>query len=134
MSNECLICYEYHAELVFLNCRHSMCQICLSKLQKHACPFCRQAIPDNVSDDRAVNNQVERVYPEQIPVIRVRVRRRRRRIRTTTDTMHTEHGTVIIETPHNVTTRRKKPKAGKNNFRRGNWTRANHRNGCIRIK
>lgn len=133
--HECNICYECHASLVLLSCLHSLCQTCLSRLQKRACPFCRR--------DFLVPERVTRVIPElksesagednRIPVIRIRVRRRRRRIRTTTDTLDTVYGTVIIETPHDEL-RRKKPKAGKNNFRKGNWTRSNHRNGSMRVK
>jgi hypothetical protein len=133
--HECNICYECHANLIFLSCLHSMCKTCLSKLQKRVCPFCRRAFPENVPGHKPENNHFEFRYEPDVPVIRIRVRRRRRRIRTTTDTLDTMHGTVIIETPHNeFPNRRKKPRAGKNNFRKGNWTRANHRNGCVRVK
>lgn len=131
MSNECLICYDFHATLVFMKCLHSMCQICMSKLQKRVCPFCRTAIPENVTDVKSIDDHFGSNYESfREPVIRIRVRRRRRRIRTTTDTMDTIHGTVIIETP--VYERRKRKNPGKNNFRKGNWTRANHRNCCMR--
>lgn len=140
MSNECLICYDLHANLIFMKCLHSMCQTCMSKLQKRICPFCRTAIPENVADMKSVDNHFDfnydpvQRYSIREPVIRIRVRRRRRRIRTATDIMDTVHGTVIIETPIYERRKRKKPKAGKNNFRKGNWTRANHRNRFMRVK
>ena len=103
----------------------------MSKLQNRACPFCRTAFPENATDKKPVSYRFDLEYELEPPPIRIRVRRRRRRIRTTTDIMDTNHGTVIIETPYRA---RKKPKAGKNNFRKGNWTRANHRNGSVRMK
>ena len=42
---ECLICYESNFVFSeFSNCTHTICYICLLKLQKNECPFCRELI------------------------------------------------------------------------------------------
>lgn len=42
---ECLICYESNIIFSeFTNCTHTICYICLLKIQKNECPFCRELI------------------------------------------------------------------------------------------
>jgi hypothetical protein len=131
--NDCLICYESRPGLVFLKCSHSMCSICLSKLQKQTCPFCRKKI--NVIEDKHVLIdvvEVEQVEEEVEPlpeVIRVRFRRRRNRTRTTTETIDVDNRTIIIESVHMRGERRKKPKAGKNNSKKGRWAGMRYHTG-----
>ncbi len=91
---ECLICYNFQADkatIIYLtNCVHSLCNFCLGKLQKRACPFCRTSI--NVNDVTSVssNNIINEssgnfdhiiANDSEIPILRVQQRRRRRRRR-----------------------------------------------------
>jgi len=121
--NDCLICYETRSGLVSFECSHSMCSICLSKIQKQSCPFCRRKI--NVCESKKeshepISTTQEFHYLEPFPeLVRVRFRRRRGRTRTTTETIDIGNRTVMIESVH--IRKRKKPKAGKNNFRKGRW-------------
>lgn len=43
---ECQVCYETATEDEYkkLECSHSLCKFCLSKLRQHKCPFCRAPI------------------------------------------------------------------------------------------
>ena len=46
----CKICYESHdkyTQLVRLSCNHELCDVCLKKLHKNECPWCRSPINNN---------------------------------------------------------------------------------------
>ena len=49
---ECYICYETveEGEIRVLECAHSLCQRCLSRLRVHICPFCRTSIERSHQD------------------------------------------------------------------------------------
>jgi len=116
---ECLICCDPQTVgcLIFLDCLHSMCRTCLLKLQKPVCPFCRTVISDNIIRFNRVDNSMNKMIVEKEQSIRIQFRRRSRS-RLTTDIFDTEYGDVIIEEPFKT---KRKPKAGKNNFRKGRW-------------
>lgn len=128
--NECLICYESDLNasgmenMVFLDCFHSLCKLCLVNLQNKVCPFCRSAINSNIIDrysDRHDLALVDERYVAFERPLRIQFRRRRRRVRMTSDVIMTENNTIIIEAP--VRTK----KRGKNNYRKGRWGSAkNH--------
>jgi hypothetical protein len=142
--NDCLICYEARSGLIFLKCTHAMCSICLSKLQKPSCPFCRSDIvrEDEEPVGRPLVEPLEgslegsvrgitrlQLYQERVPVIRIRVRRRRDRT-TITETIDVDNRTIIIESIHRDNPKRlKKPRTGKNNSRKGRWAVTQHHNG-----
>lgn len=64
---ECPICYDTVSEDKYqkLECIHSLCKLCLSRLHQRACPFCREPIsfsfiqmllPTNNDDDNVTWN------------------------------------------------------------------------------
>ena len=49
----CQICYESndkYTKLVTLPCNHQLCDVCLKKLHKKECPWCRSPINNNNTD------------------------------------------------------------------------------------
>lgn len=130
-GSSCQICYE-NAEMLSLECSHSLCVVCLPKLQLKLCPFCRR-------DIRPKRPEIHIEYVEIERPITVRRRRRSNR-RVSNYTLDTEYGTVLVEELEEETSPRRgasrnerfcenahgrkgarKPKAGKNNFRKGRW-------------
>jgi len=52
MAEACFVCYNFKAgegKIVFLECLHSLCENCLSKLQVNCCPFCRTEIKAEIN-------------------------------------------------------------------------------------
>jgi hypothetical protein len=114
----CFICCDFdsnRSEIVFLECLHSMCNLCLAKLQQKICPYCRTIINEkNINDVKC--NTIERVSIFQ-PVIRIQIRRRRRR--TITERIDDDRN-IIIETPYkNNRKKHKRPKL--DNKRKSKW-------------
>ncbi len=114
---ECLICCDIRSvgKLVYLECLHSLCNFCLSKLRQPVCPYCRTVIKEEVINLSRKKNIKHSVVEIQQP-IRVHFRQRRNNSRIIHDTFDTEYGEIILET-----SRKNKSKKGKNNFRKGNW-------------
>lgn len=89
---ECGICYDTVTEENFkvLECNHSICKCCFSKLRSYTCPFCRTPIPSyfdqllpSFESDTEDNFLIINVYDDftdDTPIIpRIRNERRRRR-------------------------------------------------------
>lgn len=139
--NECLICYDHKADqgrMVFLECLHTVCKICLTKLQKDACPFCRSQI-NRKSHLEKINQKTKVIqteyYRENISAeMPIRVRTRRRRRRTITERVDTEHGIVILETGILRDKKPKKRRKSKHNKRKNNWARGQARNFAKKCK
>lgn len=140
--NTCLICYDFQAdrgEMVFLDCAHSLCSLCLSKLQQQACPFCRTAIKEiipkgtDIDIVRLPSQSLRRNYLDEDNyqrTLRIRTRRRRRRRRTTTETMDSDLGLIYVETSIDDAVfrqkkRYKRSKSGKEKRRKAKWGRRN---------
>lgn len=88
---ECHICYEIVTEdnIEFLECSHSLCQSCLSKLRNSLCPFCRapiryvQVTPLLETPPTPISSPIQlHVDPDIGSPIRSRRRRQRRERRT----------------------------------------------------
>lgn len=88
---ECNICYENVTEdnIEFLECSHSLCQPCLSKLRNSLCPFCRapirnvQDVPPPCPPPTPVSNPIQ-VHVDLDVRTPIRSRRRRQRRERTT--------------------------------------------------
>ena len=87
---ECRICYETVTKdnIEFLECTHSLCQSCLSKLRNSLCPFCRAPIGSVqvtpvLEQPTPISNPIRLQVEFDIePPIRSRRRRQRRDRRT----------------------------------------------------
>ena len=87
---ECRICYETVTEekILYLECTHSLCKICVGKLVKQICPFCRTEIKHNESTmNKKENNEYniranfEDIFLDTELLVPRQQRRRRRRRR-----------------------------------------------------
>lgn len=101
---ECPVCYEKAADDNYqkLECNHSLCKSCLSKLRQRNCPLCRSPInfgilpmaPDN--SDEILWERVDAYnfeFSVEVQSVPVRRRRRRRRRR------HHNNGELGIPSP-----------------------------------
>lgn len=138
--NECLICYDHKADqekMVFLECLHVLCQTCLTKLQKDACPFCRTQINRKVHIEK-FSPKLAKKYEEQYGDIfvpaEIRVRTRRRRRRTITERVDTDRGTIILETGIHRDKREKNRRKSKHNRHKNKWACSNARNFGRRLR
>jgi hypothetical protein len=68
LDNLCKICFD-HDEDIILPCKHKICKVCLPRLNKHECPFCRAKFKmksnpkiDNDSDCCCTNNFITKLY------------------------------------------------------------------------
>ena len=115
MDIECGICYESKigADFEVLDCNHSICKCCLSKLRSHTCPFCRNPIPSYF--DKLLPNENDYIFPndnENIPYeidieltiltqrTRQRQRQRRRRENRNTFQNNYEENSSIVSNSH----------------------------------
>ena len=70
---DCNICMEKKCadDMEILNCCHHLCKLCLDKLIKNVCPYCRLPF-DNVTSNSSNNIifddniQVDNIYPASI--------------------------------------------------------------------
>ncbi len=114
--NECLICYEQVGNIIFLECLHSMCKLCLANLQQKVCPFCRSAINETVLPGTITNMISSLDYRVYEQPLRVRFRRRLR-IKMMSETMDAENNSIVVESP-NSSPRTKSNKSKNKNFKR----------------
>lgn len=124
--NDCHICFDFQADIstmVYLECTHSLCNLCLDKLEQNTCPFCRFVIK-NHKPERIIGLPLpRREYKDNCPPqlhIRVRRRRRRRPISERLD------DNIILETSY--TSKRSRKKQGKNRKKKAKWSCKNARN------
>ncbi|CAL2034578.1 unnamed protein product [Caenorhabditis brenneri] len=79
-SLECPVCYRTYENMPrMLQCGHSFCNSCLSRLHNATCPICCQAFePGSVTQNYALKNVIEAVFPnltirsERVPTIQHR--------------------------------------------------------------
>uniref|UniRef100_A0A6C0EK28 RING-type domain-containing protein n=1 Tax=viral metagenome TaxID=1070528 RepID=A0A6C0EK28_9ZZZZ len=120
----CHICYEQQDDgrMVYLQCTHSLCDICLTRLHQRACPFCRSVISEDILPKRRSVNSIIPTDYENIygGTLRIRVRRRRRHHRTTSEI----EDNIIVETKkiHGRGTKRRRE-----NRRKAKWATRNAR-------
>jgi hypothetical protein len=84
--NECLICYDKleNENIVFLNCFHFLCRLCLTKLRQNSCPFCRANITKKDLLHGRRSRRTQRTRRDSIfnrENLRVQIRRRKYRHR-----------------------------------------------------
>ena len=112
---DCLICYTHQKRLIFLDCSHSMCLQCLSRLQQRTCPFCRSPILNFFRNiQKTVVHPTERV---------IRIRRRKPKERGINETFTIDSYNIILEDFKKLSKKHKK--RGKNNFRKNNFKKNN---------
>ena len=90
---ECPICYEKAAEddCQVLECTHSLCKNCLSKLRQRICPLCRASINipskfmPSILEDNTYDWNIEDIEWERVEIydsdFRIQIRNRRSRNR-----------------------------------------------------
>ena len=80
---ECPICYIEIPENAFkiLECKHSLCNLCFSKLRSRVCPFCRYPIKNKIKKKKRNRRLIPTtiLVEEIIPPLNQRINRRQRR-------------------------------------------------------
>lgn len=80
---ECPVCYEMTSKCDYqeLECTHSLCKLCLKRLQQNNCPLCRNPITNNYNQLPANTydwSQDDELNFNTIHIPRIQRRRRRR--------------------------------------------------------